>query len=169
MRNPAASPRLIKFVRRALRADPKPSFEDVLARWRGQQGGEVEPELVRAVYDEELAGATQPAMRDANYSRIVLVTLATWLVVHVALALALGLPTYITCRQSGSSSAAFGGCGFNLGVSFLLAGLAQVVYGVVLSVVAYQLRRPVAQGILIGMGIVVVLFTAVCFGAAGQA
>jgi hypothetical protein len=40
-----------------------------------------------------------------------------------------------------------------------------LVYGLIAAVIAVRFRRAVAQGILIGMGTVLVLFTIVCFGA----
>ena len=165
MPDPEAPPRLIRFVRRALRVEPTSSFEDVLARWRADFGNDVGTELIREVYDDELARASQPRPRDPRHGQVVLTTVAIWLVLNVGIALALGLPEYGTCKQSGSSGAGFSACGFAFGATFLVVGVVQLVYGAVVSVVAYRARAAAGQGILIGMGITTVLFTVVCFGA----
>lgn len=165
MPEPAAPPRLIKFVRRTLRQNPKPTFEEVLARWNASQREQVDPALFQTIYDEELERALQPRPpRDPKHSQMVLVTIAIWILAHLAIALALGLPGYRSCETASSS------CGLNLGLVFLSVGLVQLVYGAVAAIIAYRIREPVAQGILIGMSIVVVVFTVLCFAttAVGQ-
>lgn len=165
MAESAAPPRLIKFVRRALRENPKPTFEDVLARWNASQGGtsDQNPALLRTVYDEELERASQPRPpRDPKHTRIVVVTIAIWILGNVAIALAIGLPDYVSCRAPTQGAAS---CGLGLGLTFLLVGVAQAVCGAVAAVIATRIRPPVAQGILIGLSMVLVLFTVVCFGA----
>ncbi len=168
MPEPAAPPRLVKFVRRALRADPRPTFDDVLGRWRAAQRGEADPAQVQAVYDEELARAQEPRSRDPRHGQIVGLTIAIWILVQVGLALALGLPDYLSCRQAGQPAHPTG-CGVNLGIVFVVVGFGQLLYSAIIALIAYRLRPPVAQGILIAMSIVVVLFTVVCFGAAASA
>jgi hypothetical protein len=164
MSDPAAPPKLIRYVRSALRVDPKPSFEDVLGRWRKVFGSELETELIRTVYDQELARAVTPRQRDPRHTQIVLFTVGLWLLGHVALALALGLPEYVTCRQSPQQYPT--NCGSNLGVTFLVVGLVQAFYGVIVGIIAARIRPAVAQGVFIGLGIVVPVFTVVCFGVA---
>jgi hypothetical protein len=168
MRDPAAPPRLVRFVRSAVRVDPKPSFEDVLARWRRVFGSDVDTDLIRTIYDEELARVSEPRPRDARHSQIVHISIAIWLLANVALALTLSLPHYWTCRQSPPDEGAFGACGLNLGIVFFVVGVLQLVYGAVVSVIAYQVRPASTQGILIGMGVVLALFTVVCFGATAK-
>jgi hypothetical protein len=158
----AASPRLIKFVRRALRAEPRPEFEEVLGRWRAQPRSTEDAELVRTVYTEELAVLSAPA--EPPQTRVVLITVAVWIVAHIGLALGIGLPAYVSCRATGATGT-FLGCGASLGLTFVGVGSVQLVYGLIAAVIAVRFRRAVAQGILIGMGTVLVLFTIVCFGA----
>lgn len=159
MPEPGASPRLIKFVRRTLRRNPKPTFEEVLERWRGATREDVDPAQMQTVYDEEMARALEPPPRDPKQTQIVLVSIGVWIVANGAIALALSLPTYVSCRRFSSN------CGLNLGLVFLLVGVAQVVVGVLAGLIALRIRQPVAQGIFIGLSIVLVLFTVLCFGA----
>jgi hypothetical protein len=160
-----ASPRLIKFVRRALRANPNYTFEEVLASWKAQSHSDDDPELVRTIYNQELAARNQPPASEAAHTRIVLITIAIWVVVHTAIALGIGLPTYIACRAQVATGGPFQWCGFSLGLTFLGVGAVQVVYGLIAAAIAFRVRRAVAQGILIGLSTVLVGFTIVCFGA----
>jgi hypothetical protein len=160
----AASPRLVKFVRRALRAEPRPTFEEVLARWRAQPRSDESAELVLAVYDDELANFTEPGAAEQAQTRVVLITVGIWIAVHTVLALGIGLPSFVDCRGSGSSGAV-GACGLGLGLTFLSVAVVQVIYGLIAALIVYRRRRPVAQGILIGLSSVLLLFTVLCFGA----
>jgi hypothetical protein len=164
----AASPRLTKFVRRALRAQPDLAFEELLERWRAQAHGAGDDEaIVRDVYDQQLAARTAPP--EPNQNQLVIACSMIWIFANVGLVLVLGLPGYVECQNSGQTAPAFGGCGVNLGLTFLGVGVAQLAYGTVASVIALQFRKAVAQGILVGMGAAVVLFTVLCFGAAVKA
>lgn len=165
MSEPQAPPRLIKFVRRALRANPKPTFDEVLEGWRARAGGDVSAEHVQSVYDEELARAAQPTPRDPNQGRTIRIVVGVWLLAHVVIALGLGLPSYMTCRSPTPGDYATL-CGLGLGLSFLFVGIGQVVYGAIAAFVAHRLHRAsITQGLLIAFSTVAVLFTVVCFGA----
>jgi hypothetical protein len=168
-------PALIKFVRRAVRREPGLTFEQVLERWRVQTGtaAEDDAELLRTVYNEEVQYDQEvhairvdpPRPREANYSRVVLIALAAWIAAHLALLAALGLPAYAACRAGETTSGSLG-CGINLGLTALAIGWLQPVYGVVIALVVRPRRTAVAQGIFIGIGVVTLLFTVLCFGGA---
>jgi hypothetical protein len=161
---PAPPPRVVKFVRRALRANPKPGFDDVLARWRAVQRQDVDVAQLHTIYDSELERASQlRAAPDPRHSQIVVLTIGIWILANIVIALGSGMPGYLGCRQPTSGNTG-SDCGLQLGLTFLELGGAQFVYGAVAAVIAYRIRAAVGQGILIGMGIVVVLFTVVCFG-----
>jgi hypothetical protein len=165
MPEPAASPRLIKFVRRALREQPDRTFDELLERWRALGHGAADDDaIVRNVYDQQLAAPAAPP--EPSQNRLVIASSLIWILANIGLVLVLGLPGYIGCQQSGQTTSGFGGCGVDLGLTFLGVGIAQLAYGIVASVIAYRFRKAVAQGILIGMGAAVVLFTVLCFGAA---
>jgi hypothetical protein len=163
MAEPKASPRLIKFVRRALRRDRSLTYEVVLQRWRAGSPEGPADDVVRRVYDEELAALTTPRAADPGHNRLVLGSAAAWILANALLVLAIGLRGYLSCRQGGSSTTL--GCGFGFGMLFLIVGVAQLLYGAVVAAIAYRIWKPVAQGVLIGMGATTVLFTALCFGA----
>jgi hypothetical protein len=165
----ARAPALIKFVRRAMRREPGLTFEQLLERWRLQAGAAAEDdaELLRTVYDEEAQGIrVDPRPREANYSRVVLIALAAWIAVHLALLAALGLPAYAACRAGETSSGSLTSCGINLGLTALAIGWIQPFYGVVIGLIVRPRRTAVAQGIFIGLGVVTMLFTVLCFGGA---
>jgi hypothetical protein len=92
-----------------------------------------------------------------------LLTIAIWVVASVAMSLILGLPGYVSCGQSSTSGYAY--CGLSLGLTFFIVGLVQLVIGGIAAVIAFRIRPPVAQGILIAISAVLVLSTVVCFGA----
>ena len=165
MADDSASPRLIKFVRRALRREPGISFEQLLERWRVQHPEPDDEDLLRRTYDKE-QGTSPGAIgrdRDPNHNRTVLLTVVAWVLANTALALLIGLPGYIQCTPR-TGSGLFS-CGLNLGIVFLAVGAGQVVYGAMAAVVASRFGKAVTQGLLIGMGAVFLLFGAVCFGA----
>lgn len=168
MSEPAASPRLIKFVRRALRHEPDLRFEALLERWRVQAQGEADEEMVRRVYAEEVAASAELAVPERYRTRLLVGTAVVWILVNAGLALLIGLQGYVDCRAGAPTGGGLFSCGLNLGLVFLVVGIAQVVYGAIFSVIALRIRKPVAQGILIGMGAALVLFTAVCFGATAR-
>jgi hypothetical protein len=164
MAEAAASPALVKFVRRALRREPDVSFDRLLERWRVQHPQQDDEDLLRQVYDEEVAARGEARhARDPNYNRTVLVTAIAWVLANAALAVLVGLPGYLQCRQR-PPVGGFGGCGMNLGLVFLAVGGVQVVYGAIGGVVAARFSQPAAQGVLIGIAAVFLLFGALCFG-----
>ena len=109
-----------------------------------------------------MAEPAAPPARDPQHSQIVLRTIGIWIVAHIVIALAFGLPGLVSCQPSSG----IGSCGVSLGLVFFLVGLVQVVYGAVAAAVLFRSRPAVAQGMLIALSIVVVLFTVVCFGTA---
>jgi hypothetical protein len=163
-------PALVKFVRRARQREPQLTFEQLLERWRAQPGQviEVDAELVRTVYDEDVQGIRPgPPPREAHHSRVVIVSLAAWIGVHVVLLAAIGWPAYSQCRATEATpSTSFTSCGLTLGLTSLAIGWIQPWYGVAIGLVMYRRRPAIAQGIFIGLGIVAMLFTVVCFGGA---
>jgi hypothetical protein len=166
------TPALIKFVRRALRREPGLSFEQLLEHWRLQRGGAVEGDtaLLRVVYDEEVVASRErrPAVRQPNHDRIVLLTVVGWFAAHLLLLAILGMPSYLECRGTPQPPRSlFLGCGVRLGLTALGIGGVQVPYGLIAGLSLRQPRPAVAQGILIGTGAVALLFTVLCFGAAG--
>jgi hypothetical protein len=163
------SPAQIKFFRRLVRRSPELSFEEAMDRWRAEHG-EVQPadaEVMRTLYDEEQAArAHGPPPHDPNHSRTVMRTIVAWIGVHVLLLVAVGLSAYTQCTGQPATGGIFGGCGLNVGLTALAIGVAQLVYGVIAAaVLAMNRRTAIAQGLFISAATVVVLFTAVCFGA----
>ena len=106
--------------------------------------------------------ADQPAQQ----TRQVLTALGVWVGAHVVLLAALAVPGYVDC-QSGppSSNNLFGGCGIGVGLTALAMGWIQPIYGVVAIIIAFRRHHTaVAQGLVIGVCAVTLLFTALCFG-----
>jgi hypothetical protein len=166
MAEASASPTLVKFVRRALRREPNVSFEQLLERWRLEHPDQQDEPLLRQVYDGEVIGRTENATggpHGPNYNRNVLLIVVAWVAANAALALLIGLPAYLQCRQR-APGGTFGACGLNLGVVFLAVGAVQVVYGLITAVVAGRFSKSGAQGVLIGTAAVFLLFGALCFG-----
>ena len=100
------------------------------------------------------------AARDPRHTRTVLLTIAVWVLAAIVVALVIGLPGYTSCKSSSGYT-----CGLNLGLSFFIVGLAQLVLGGIAAALTFRTRAPISQGVLIAMSAVVVLFTVVCFGA----
>jgi hypothetical protein len=106
------------------------------------------------------------ADRPADQSRRVLSALGIWVGAHVLLLAALAIPGYVECQGSPpSSNNLFGGCGIGVGLTALAIGWLQPIYGVVGIIVAFRTHRTaIAQGLVIGVCAVTLLFTALCFG-----
>jgi hypothetical protein len=116
---------------------------------------------------ERVESTPGPPAPDPNHSRIVMRTIVAWIGVHILLLVAIGLPSYTQCGpQVASAPNLFSGCGISFGLTALAVGVAQLVYGVIAAVIlAVNSRTAIAQGLFISAATVVVLFTAVCFGA----
>jgi hypothetical protein len=93
--------------------------------------------------------------------RVVLV----WIAAHLVLWLLLGLPGFLQCQAAARSA---GSCGSDLALAALAVGGVQLVYGFVGGLILALIPRfrSVGQGILIGMSIVMLFHTALCFGTA---
>jgi hypothetical protein len=106
------------------------------------------------------------AEQPADQTRRVLSALGIWVGAHVLLLALLAVPGYVEC-QSGppSSNNLFGGCGVGLGLTGLAIGWIQPIYGIVAIIIAFRRHHTaVAQGLVIGVCAVTLLFTALCFG-----
>jgi hypothetical protein len=96
----------------------------------------------------------------------VLTALGIWVGAHVLLLVVLAVPGYAECQGGPpSSNNLFGGCGIGVGLTALAIGWIQPIYGVVAIIVAFRRHQTaVAQGLVIGVCGVTLLFTALCFG-----
>jgi hypothetical protein len=105
--------------------------------------------------------------REPRYDRIVVLTIAAWMVAHLLLWAVLGLPDFFRC-VNGATGPYRSGCGMALGLTSLLIGGVQLVYGLLVGLGIREWRRPIGEGILIATAVVALLHTVLCFGVAGR-
>jgi hypothetical protein len=99
--------------------------------------------------------------RMSPVKRVVLI----WIAAHLVLWLAIGLPGFLQCQTTARSASS---CGSDLALPALFIGVIQLLYGFFGGLIVAMIPhfRFVGQGILIGMSIVMLLHTALCFGTA---
>jgi len=152
--NPPPNPLVV--IHEVLRRDSDATYETVEAIWRERYGAS-DLDRLRREFDEAVAQLRLERQRGAA-DRTVVLTVAIWIAAHVLLWLALGLPSYLNCRDAG--------CGIPLGLTAIVIGVAQLAYGMLVGGVVSVWNRPVAKGIFIGSGAAALLLTALCFGVA---